>query len=984
MDSPMKITSKSHSELRTVITLLLLGATSIKRFGALCEKSERAVCPLPTPCYRWANLNGGSCDFGTEIQLDNTATGIDICPNWFRGYRYFPYQFDLVENYPNFDEKILDVIALSRCTRRPFGAAPESQDAVAVLKSPNIGVTSCTVWRVTFWYRLSDYPVFDSVNPQNQFHLQVFVEDYGHTFPIELIWGREEDYDGVLPNVWKSVEAVFHRDQSEPYVLYWFAYHNDNCEVSLKEIAVDSIRIQYATTATPASGICPTTTEASPETTPPSTPTPVVPDTTPPTTPFITTAEPSPTTSVSSSPTDIADTATTSGTTTVYPEQHSSTPSTDTTISTSTPLVETDTTTSETTPSTATGTSDTGLTTTSTTTVPVKPGTEAHEPNETTSVSEETISIPEETTPGPEETTPIPEDTTPSLTEITQEPSSTTPKPTETVPTPSEETTSEETISESDESTPTSAIESTTPMTADTTTTKETTTDGVSGTSLDSTETSVTLDTTLEETTSNSTAISYDYSSSTDSAVTACPIQNSPCVDWMPLGSSTVNKLNCGFGIRQQRPDELNIVMCRSWNRTIPWLNFVFDIVTSPTETKNFAVSRCSRRSGVSVVRPEAVAAIITPPVQVSESVMYNISFRYMLSAPPDFDSKYFFDVRIGRPNEAAIPSESSIIWGKPTDYPTDFANLTNQFLYNSTTYTVGANGSFNVHFIAHHNDGCRINRATISIDDIVTKQAKEKACPTTPPPTTPWTTTPSPKLCADLMCASWIALPQSESSKLVCSFGPYQGVWYCRNWDPKFTWLRHRFDVAQRASKNMQAVSQCSVGTSSARVVGKAVLRTPVVTVAACVHYNLTFIIQFSHAPVISDNELESYFLDVRIGNGSESRIPDRVIWGSTADYAKDNINMGNYTYTVTTAFAIAENDSFTINFVAHHSNQCTTRGQSIAIDDIVTRKGAETDICETTTTAGPRDTTSVDGSGKRDDNSESDRRFDNGSGGR
>ncbi|XP_055328948.1 uncharacterized protein LOC129581751 isoform X2 [Paramacrobiotus metropolitanus] len=220
-------------------------ATESSSVVTTAKPTTGVICPLPAPCYRWANLKGGNCVLGTEIQPDNTATGIAACPSWFRGYRYFPYQFDLVENDQTSDDKIVDVIALSRCTRRPFGAAPDSEDAVAVLRSPNIGPAACIVWRLTFWYRLSDYPVFDSVNPQNQFHLKVFVENNEETFPTELIWGREEDYDSFRPNVWYSGEGVFHRNESQPYAVYWFAYHNDNCEVDRKEIAVDTIRIQY-------------------------------------------------------------------------------------------------------------------------------------------------------------------------------------------------------------------------------------------------------------------------------------------------------------------------------------------------------------------------------------------------------------------------------------------------------------------------------------------------------------------------------------------------------------------------------------------------------------------------------------------------------------------------------------------------------------------------------------------------------------------
>ncbi|XP_055328950.1 uncharacterized protein LOC129581754 [Paramacrobiotus metropolitanus] len=247
------------SHVLQIMLLSMLGVNSVGRLYVLCDVAERAVCPLPAPCYRWATLS--QCDFGTEIQPDDTPSAISACHYWFRGYKYYAYQFDLVQNdHQSLEDTNLDVIAWSRCTKRSFGVAPENSDAVAVLRSPIIRPTSCTVWRVTFWYRLSDYPVIDSANPQNQFHLKVFVENHGQSFPTEMIWGREEDYDSFLPNTWYLGEAVFHRDHSEPFVLYWFAYHNDNCEVDLKPIAVDTIRIQYAIPAVEGSGVCPVVT----------------------------------------------------------------------------------------------------------------------------------------------------------------------------------------------------------------------------------------------------------------------------------------------------------------------------------------------------------------------------------------------------------------------------------------------------------------------------------------------------------------------------------------------------------------------------------------------------------------------------------------------------------------------------------------------------------------------------------------------------
>ncbi|XP_055328780.1 uncharacterized protein LOC129581615 [Paramacrobiotus metropolitanus] len=219
-------------------------------------------CPLPWPCYGWITIR--SCDMGTVAQADNSVTGIMGCSTpptvtWYRGYRYYPYQFDLLKNNTGAG----DIFAVSRCTRRSTGLTPGREEAVAVLRGPIIVSTACIVYRVKFWYRLSDYPVINPANPRDEFVLKVFVEDNGQAFPNDHIWGTADDYTGVNPNQWHFGQAIFGRDRGEQFTVNFLAYHNDGCELSLKTIALDTIQIENAVSVPYGSGFCTTTTPTS-------------------------------------------------------------------------------------------------------------------------------------------------------------------------------------------------------------------------------------------------------------------------------------------------------------------------------------------------------------------------------------------------------------------------------------------------------------------------------------------------------------------------------------------------------------------------------------------------------------------------------------------------------------------------------------------------------------------------------------------------
>ncbi|XP_055328945.1 mucin-13-like [Paramacrobiotus metropolitanus] len=343
-----------NNALWTVLTLLLFGATSLQRSRVCGDHNDRIDCPLPAPCFNWEPLR--SCNMGHSIQVAGNGTGIFACSNppdetWYRGYRYLPYQFDLIEDGDDADSEPGGIIAVSRCIRRTFGLTPDRTESMAIFRGPIIVPTECLVFRVTFWYRLSDPPVFDPANPLNEFHFKVLIEDNGQSFPVDLIWGHESDYATALLNQWNFAEASFGRDTGARFTINWLAYHNDNCLTNVKSITLDMITIDNAvgcpttvTTTTPTTTTTTTTTTTSTTTTTATTATTPSPPT-PPTSTTTSTTSTTPTT-----PTTPATTTTSPTTTTVplVPDPVSSTPTTTQSTPTSTP------TTPPTTPSTAT------------------------------------------------------------------------------------------------------------------------------------------------------------------------------------------------------------------------------------------------------------------------------------------------------------------------------------------------------------------------------------------------------------------------------------------------------------------------------------------------------------------------------------------------------------------------------------------------------------------------------------------------------
>ncbi|XP_055340644.1 mucin-12-like [Paramacrobiotus metropolitanus] len=652
-------------------------------------KQTRSSCDYREQCYNWGSLPFGgdqlSCDLDSVEQTNVNTAILDnyACPGWFRSYQLYPYQFKIFPNEKSaeIESRIYSQFAQSRCYIKAGSTSFHPNRKSATMRSAAFRPNGCVKLQTTFWYRLSATPIFTG-DPDEDYFLELVVhhsaDDADGFIPTWQIWGSAIDYTTFPgPNIWTRIQAEYAAD--DQFTINFYAHHGDTCNTTF--IDLDGIDTKIAVPSAHCTTSISETTPELEETTP-------GPEETEPQ-PEETTPAPEGTTIVSEETTSAPEETTTE------PEETTPAPEETTNVPAETTSAPEETTTApeETTPAPEETTNVPAETTSAPEETTTAPEETTPAPEETTNVPAETTSAPEETTTAPEETTPAPEETTIVQKETTSPPEENTTEPEETTPAPDttivpEETTaapgetsttpaSEEatTISEETSLVPqetTLELEETTSVPEETTTlaeentlkTDSTTPTPVVETTPELVETAPALeettldpdeitDTTSEETTSNSTAFSYDYSTPTDSTTAACPIQNSPCGhEWVSLSSATDNKLNCGFGKSPQAATVPNIRWCINWQRTIPWLNFVYDIVPSPTNGKDFlAVSRCSRRSS-SPMR-EAAAIIHTPPVQVKECVIYNISFNYMLAAPPDFDNNYFFDVRIGRPGKA-------------------------------------------------------------------------------------------------------------------------------------------------------------------------------------------------------------------------------------------------------------------------------------------------------------------------------------------
>lgn len=95
----------------------------------------------------------------------------------------------------------------------------------------------------------------------------------------------------------------------------------------------------------------------------------------------------------------------------------------------------------------------------------------------------------------------------------------------------------------------------------------------------------------------------------------------------------------------------------------------------------------------------------------------------------------------------------------------------------------------------------------------------------------------------------------------------------------------------------------------------------------------------------MLSDNIKERYALEVKLhysilGFG----LPDRLLWGNASDYT--NFAGRHRWNKVEVEFAVEENKQFTLNFFAHHNDNCESDKNPIILDSISTLLGTEIEI--------------------------------------
>lgn len=121
------------------------------------------------------------------------------------------------------------------------------------------------------------------------------------------------------------------------------------------------------------------------------------------------------------------------------------------------------------------------------------------------------------------------------------------------------------------------------------------------------------------------------------------------------------------------------------------------------------------------------------------------------------------------------------------------------------------------------------------------------------------------------------------------------------------------------------------------------ALIRSDFFNPSGCQVFRLVFWYLFSAEPVLSDNKEERYALEVLLHYSTMGNaLPNRQLWGTPSDYSSfTNPNEWNRGVV---EFSVETGGQFTLNFFAHHNDNCTKNVERIVLDTITIYTGTVT----------------------------------------
>jgi hypothetical protein len=205
-------------------------------------------------------------------------------------------------------------------------------------------------------------------------------------------------------------------------------------------------------------------------------------------------------------------------------------------------------------------------------------------------------------------------------------------------------------------------------------------------------------------------------------------------------------------------------------------------------------------------------------------------------------------------------------------------------------------------------------------------------------------------------------AKAQTSSNALIdaCSDSPAKISWF-----RAFSWYRLQFEIPRYASTGQSlpngqdyafAESNCKQKPATASTYPQqatAVIRSPAFNPSGCQTFRLSFWYLLSAQPVVSQDIMRRFGLEVFVHYSSEGNsLPTERIWGSSSDY--NSFAGANRWTKAEVEFSVSSGRQFTLNFFAHHNDNCARNFQRILLDSISTLTAAP-GVCPVATTPRP-----------------------------